>query len=648
MRKGTPLRRRIRNATLVVGAATTAVFVSAPSVVAFTSQQVDDYQTSRPAYKQANGSWTTLSLPKKYRVNAIHAALLYTGQILIVAGSGNDANSFAAGTFRTLLYDPTTQQTTLIPTPKDLFCGGHAYLPDGNLLVAGGTRRYEVLAADVKNAAGVMTVKNENPDTGASVLPKGTRFRSPKGIEFTSTEDVTVPAAHLMTPGNHASRMAGSATVWVQAVKEGKSSIVTGGAQYSIEGSSAATAKQLYGVSDGLTMEKQEYEGLNASYIYDVQRRAYVKTGDLNYSRWYPTLVSINGGNVLAVSGLDQYGRILPGNNEEFERSANAWYDKPNLFRYFPTYPALFRMSDGDLFYSGSNSGYGPATQGRAPGIWHLTTNTFTPTPGLSDPQDNETSGSVLLPPVQGQKVMVVGGGGVGDSHETTARTSVIDLTKAGKGAAAWTAGPSLPHPTRYPGVVSLPDDSVLITGGSSDYRGQSNSDLHQSVLYTPATNTMRSVAPNRVGRDYHSEALLLPDGRVMTLGSNPLFSDADNKIPGQFEQRIEIYSPPYLYNGDKRPTITGGPAVVQRGTTNRFTTPDADRVMTARLIRPSAVTHTTDVEQRSVALDVTRRAGAVDLSVPVKEGLVPSGWYMLFLMDAQGTPSIATWVQVR
>ncbi len=79
-----------------------------------------------------------------------------------------------------------------------------------------------------------------------------------------------------------------------------------------------------------------------------------------------------------------------------------------------------------------------------------------------------------------------------------------------------------------------------------------------------------------------------------------------------------------------------------------RFGTPDAEGIRTARLMRPSAVTHVTDVDQRSVALGLTRRDGGIEVSVPKSAGLVPSGWYMLFVSDADGTPSEARWVRVE
>ena len=81
----------------------------------------------------------------------------------------------------------------------------------------------------------------------------------------------------------------------------------------------------------------------------------------------------------------------------------------------------------------------------------------------------------------------------------------------------------------------------------------------------------------------------------------------------------MEIYSPPYLFTGRDRPPIPGGPTVVQRGTTATFQTPVAGDIAGARLVRPGAVTHTTDLEQRSVALGLTTRSGSVELSIPAE-----------------------------
>ncbi|MFI7546390.1 galactose oxidase-like domain-containing protein [Actinoplanes sp. NPDC049599] len=623
------------------------VFVNRP-VVAFGSDALHDFTINRQSYKEKYGHWARLPVPAGFRVNAIHAALLHTGKVLIIAGSGNNRDNFEAGTFRTVLYDPARNTFNEVPTPTDVFCAGHTFLPSGNLLVAGGTKSYEVLAKNITHAAGVMKIKNESPADGPRFFPKGTRLTGTAGQAYLTRDDVTLPAATAMNHGDKVTTYAGEVEVWVDAEVEGDVPVVDHPAQYAVSGLRGQDQRNIYGVSDKITREKQEYGGDKTSYEFDPRTEQYVRTADMVKSRWYPTLAELPNGDVLAVSGLDEFGRMLPGDNERYVKDQRRWVDAPKLKRVFPTYPALHLMQDGRLFFSGSNSGYGSDTIGRTPGLWDLQKNKFQAVPGLRDGRLTETSSSVLLPPAQDQRVMIFGGGEVGESAVSTRRTAVADLDEA---KPRYLPGPDLPQPARYLSTVLLPDDTVLTTGGSSgyrggEYRGRTRSDLFNAQIYRPARDRFETAAESTVGRNYHSEALLLPDGRVITMGSDPLYDPA-GRDPGTFEQRIEVYSPPYLFKGT-RPVIGAGPESVQRGTTVSFATPDAGRVRTARLLRPSAVTHVTDVDQRSVALDVTPSADGVALSVPKARGLVPSGWYLLFLVDDKGVPSAGRWVRVR
>ncbi|MGZ4202044.1 MAG: galactose oxidase-like domain-containing protein, partial [Thermoleophilaceae bacterium] len=209
-----------------------------------------------------------------------------------------------------------------------------------------------------------------------------------------------------------------------------------------------------------------------------------------------------------------------------------------------------------------------------------------------------------------------------------------------------WQPAASLPSGTRYPEVVVTPDDKVVIAGGSKGYRGKHGSDLLECHLFDPQTNRLTKLASPTVGRDYHSEALLLPDGRIITLGGNPLYGNRTDTAPSTFEQRIEIFTPPYLYRG-ARPRITQGPKLLARAQTAFYASPDAASIAAARLIRPSAVTHVTNVEQRSIALKVSKAPGGIRVTVPASAGLVPPGWYMLFARTAAGVPSDAYWVRV-
>ncbi|MCM2578231.1 galactose oxidase early set domain-containing protein [Streptomyces meridianus] len=619
--------------------------LNAPAAVSYAQRTYHAYKIEQPGYKASFGHWDLLPVPAKFRVNAIHAALLHTGKVLLIAGSGNRESNFDAGSFKTLLWNPADDTFKLIPTPTDLFCGGHAQLPGGKLLVAGGTARYEILEGKVERAAGPMLVKNEAP-SAPRTLPRGTVFRAPDGKEYRTTRTTTVPAAKKRTKKGKIVITAGEKRIFVEAVRKGRSQTRSAPAQFAVVGLTGAARRNVYGLAGDMTMNKQDYQGLDVAYEFDPTAERYVAVDPMAKGRWYPTLVTLADGRVMAVSGLDDMGQIINGVNEIFDPRTRKWSKAPK--RYFPTYPALFLTKGGKLFFSGSNAGYGPSDKGRRPGLWDLEKNTFQPAKGLRDADRTETSASVLLPPAQDQKVMILGGGGVGESRKSSRRTAIADLEAARREGRAprFTDGPDLPQGTRYLSSVLLPDDTVFTTGGSSDYRGRSASDIHKAQFYSPDSNTFRPAASPVVGRNYHSSALLLPDGRVATFGSDPLYADPDNTQTGTFEQRVEIYTPPYLYR-KSRPALSDGPDEVHRGDTAAFRVRSDKPVTGARLMRPSAVTHTTDVEQRSIELELRRSAGSVELSVPKDPTLVPAGWYMLFVTDSAGTPSEARWVHV-
>ncbi|WP_413759009.1 galactose oxidase-like domain-containing protein [Streptomyces sp. MMBL 11-3] len=644
--------KKTQKRLLGVGGVALLAGLNAPAAIGFASEQYHEYKIAQPGYQAKYGSWKQLDIPEEFRTNAIHAALLHTGKVLIVAGSGNEQKKFDKGSFDTVLWDPKADTFKKIPTPDDFFCSGHAQLPSGRMLVAGGTARYELLDGEVERAGGGMRVKNENPDKPV-VLKKGTRFRSPSGVEYVSRFDVTVPKAKrtqkitydkagVMQPWK-TKVVASEARVFVEATEDGPGPVTDKSAQYEILGLKGKDADNTYGLSEKITMDKQDFQGIRAAYEFDPVAEKYVPVEPMDKARWYPTLVGLQDGKVLAVSGLDDVGVIDPGDNEIYDPRTKKWTPGPK--RYFPTYPALFLTQGGKLFYPASNAGYGPAELGRDAGLWDLKTNKFQKVPGLSDPDETETSASLLLPPAQDQKVMVLGGGGVGESKRSTSRTAVVDLKKDNP---VFEDGPDLPQGTRYLNSVIMPDDSVFTSNGAKDYRGRGASNIHKAQFYDPGSNSFRAAAAPKVGRNYHSEALLLPDGRIATFGSDPLFDDQQNTKLGHFEQRMEIYTPPALHkNAKSRPALGDGPQEVTGDGRATFATRHPGRIANARLMRPSAVTHTTDVEQRSIALGLTRTDDSVTVEVPRDRTLVPPGWYMLFVTDADGTPSEAKWIQV-
>ncbi|AQS69416.1 kelch motif-containing protein [Streptomyces pactum] len=638
-------RRRARRFAIGTAVVVALAGMNGPWLYRFGTEKYHQYKINKPEYKAANGKWEIVEFPEKYRQNTIHAALLRTGKVLLVAGSGNNQDNFDAKRFDTRIWDPVKGTIKKVPTPTDLFCTGHTQLANGNLLIAGGTKRYEKLKGDVTKAGGLMIVHNENPDKPIT-LPAGTKFTGKENKKtFVSKDPVLVPRAEKVfdeETGEFLRNDPGIGRIYVEAEKSGREYQTGTQDNYRVRGLSGADARNTYGIAQKLALDKKDFQGIRDAFEFDPVAEKYIKVDPMHEARWYPTLTTLSDGKILSVSGLDDIGQLVPGKNEIYDPKTKEWTYTEKV-RQFPTYPALFLMQNGKIFYSGANAGYGPDDVGRDPGIWDVETNKFTKVPGLSDPDMLETANSVLLPPAQDEKYMVIGGGGVGESKLSSEKTRIVDLKADDP---KFVDGPSLDKGTRYPQASILPDDSVLVSGGSEDYRGRSDSNILEARLYHPGTNEFERVADPLVGRNYHSGSILLPDGRLMFFGSDSLYADKANTKPGKFEQRIEIYTPPYLYR-DSRPDLSGGPQTIERGESGTFTSRAAGTVKKVRLIRPSASTHVTDVDQRSIALDFKADGDQLTVTVPENKNLVQSGWYMMFVTDGEGTPSKAEWVHV-
>ncbi|MFI1797105.1 galactose oxidase-like domain-containing protein [Streptomyces sp. NPDC020379] len=639
-----------RTRRMAVGSAVVLALagMNGPALWGYASDQYHDYKINQPEYKAKNGHWDMVDVPDEYRINTIHAALLHTGKVLLVAGSGNNAANFKAKSFRSVLWDPEKNTFKNIPTPKDLFCAGHTQLPDGNLLVAGGTQRYEKLGGDVTKAGGLMVVHNEDPDKPIT-LPVGTRFTGKNnGKTFESKDAVLVPRAKKVQDdeSHKVTVTVSTARVYVEALQKGHQYETGLTDNYSIQGLKGTDTRNVYGIANKLSFDKKDFQGIKDAYEFDPVAERYVTVDPMNEARWYPTLTTLQDGKVLSVSGLDEIGQVVPGKNEIYDPKTKKWTYLPKE-RFFPTYPALFLTDKGRIFYTGSNAGYGPADKGRVPGVWDLGSNDFTEVPGMSDPDTLETSMSVLLPPAQDQRYMVLGGGGVGEDKKATARTRIVDLHAP---RPRFKDGPDLYAKARYPSSVILPDDTVLTTNGSGDYRGRSDSNILKAEIYDPKDNSRRPAADPLVGRNYHSGALLLPDGRVMTFGSDSLFGDKANSRPATFQQEIDLYTPPYLFKNGARPELkdSGGPKTLSLGDKVTYGAGGPRPIAKVRLIRPGSFTHVTNVEQRSIALDFTKERDGITVTLPKDPSLVPPGWYMLNAVDDRGVPSPAVWLKVK
>ena len=191
--------------------------------------------------------------------------------------------------------------------------------------------------------------------------------------------------------------------------------------------------------------------------------------------------------------------------------------------------------------------------------------------------------------------------------------------------------------------AVILPTGKVLALGGSYNDEDTTTASLNAD-LYDPVTNSFSSAGANAYARLYHSVALLMPDATVWVAGGNP--------ARGNYEQRMEIYQPSYLFNADgsaaTRPTIASAPTNLSYGGTFNLQSPDAASITSAVLVRAGAVTHAFDMDQRLVGMAFSLAdANNLTVTAPPNGNIAPPGFYLLFLVNSAGVPSIAKFVQL-
>ncbi len=349
-------------------------------------------------------------------------------------------------------------------------------------------------------------------------------------------------------------------------------------------------------------------------YYFDPFGETWSDPGDTQIGRWYPTTTALPDGRILILSGFDEDGNLTPV--AEVYDPVSGSQVLAGAEKFMPLYPWTHVLPDGTVLHTGP----GPTTSVLD-----------TATPSWSTVATNEYGNrhdgtSILLPlrpPDYRPQAMVIGG-----DNPATKTAEVIDL---GAATPDWSYTDSMTYARHHANAVLLPNGEVLVSGGTA-----LDNDPAQAVLpaemYDPATGVWTEMAGLQQPRIYHSTSVLLPDGRVLTSGTD-----------GEFT--AEIYSPPYLFQGP-RPAIDSAPGAVDYGASFLVSTSDQD-VTTVVLAKTSAVTHSINMEQRIVELTFQQGVDTLNVQAPPNANLAPPGYYMLFLLDSQGVPSESTFVRL-
>lgn len=370
--------------------------------------------------------------------------------------------------------------------------------------------------------------------------------------------------------------------------------------------------------------------GLRYATVFDPTTGQWSSTPSMAQGRYYPTATALPGGGTLVVSGHDtaKVDVTIPEvrGPAGWRRLTTAPLDIPD-----PFYPAMFVAPNGKVFLAG----FQQATR-----YLDVTGTGHWSTVGDRNVADRRLGSAVMYAP---GKVLYAGGG-----DPPTASAEVIDLSP-NQGAPAWRTVPGMAFARRQMNATILADGSVLVTGGTSGpgFNNQAGA-VKVAELWNPKTEMWTSMAAEAKIRTYHSTAILLPSGKVLSSGSG----DGGGITFAQSQLSAQIFDPPYLFKPDgslaARPSITSAPSKLFYGQSFTVQTPNAGSVTRGTLIRLSSVTHAFNQSQLIFPLTFAK-TGSTSLKAagPANASLAPPGPYLLFLINGSGVPSVAKTVMI-
>ena len=382
--------------------------------------------------------------------------------------------------------------------------------------------------------------------------------------------------------------------------------------------------------------------GANKGFKFDPVAKTWTKTaGDMSKVTWYPTAVTTGDNRMFVVGGVNENFALL-NDIEVYDEGSDSFVGVSGATLGFPNlYPGLHLLPNNVLFYTRTGWGHAggaPPASLDSSSYFHFSAPTIGSWSSIAPSTINRCKGmSVMIyrNACPHTRILVVGGcDSLGAGINSAAE--IIDASLLSP-ASAWTLTAPLPDTNlrRQCNAVLLPDNTVLVAGGVTTPNSP-------CMLFDPAANTWSGMADLPSVRMYHSVMILLPNGKVMMSG---WANDAPSGT-------IDLYSPPYLFKG-ARPTISSAPATVSFGQQFTIGTPDATSIVKVTMVKPMAVTHQTESNQRVIELFFLHdHVHPNNLIVTAPNGsphaFAPRGFYMLFVLNTAGVPSFAKWIHLQ
>ena len=395
------------------------------------------------------------------------------------------------------------------------------------------------------------------------------------------------------------------------------------------------------------------------THTFDPATETWARHDDMREGRYYPTCVLLPDGRPLIAGGLSDLIEYVIGSgngqNDQFEISDGGAIVDRGKFRASDQYPVIMTLPRSRLlFVHVKNATYYFDLDERK--FLQMPAEFFgdfgatqdfkiAAVPGVGKQTYPAQTGFVMLPLRSGTgsdaqiRIFCIGGSASespGGESPALARGFIFEFDPARPRSSFWRETRRAPLNGRIlSDTVLLPDGSVLIINGAR--RGHANDPsepVFEPEIFNPRSETFATMASSDPmhPRMYHSTAVLLPDGRVAVAGHTRLGNVGG--LPGSTDDHsIEVFNPPYLFAGP-RPVLDAAPSSAHFGDEITLETFEAD-VAKVTLLRPCAVTHSVDMNQRCIELDITHRDfDRMVVRLPSDSTLAPPGHYMLFLIS--------------
>jgi Domain of unknown function (DUF1929) len=358
--------------------------------------------------------------------------------------------------------------------------------------------------------------------------------------------------------------------------------------------------------------------------IFDSKQRSWSRGPNMTYSRWYPSVTNLANGDALITGGGPAIPEVYSSAGSGSLRVLSTASLKTEL------YPWMQLAPNGKVVH------FGP--EATAHSLETGTTGQWTAL-GTRDAYLRDYGSYAMFAP---GKILVTGGG---VPVEARSSSQILDLNR---GLSVSNAA-NMTFARRQHNLTLLPDGTVLASGGvgSSAKQIDVKSPVFAAEVWNPTANRWATMASEKIPRQYHATALLLPDGRVLSAGGGFC---GNCPLTTYFHRDAQVFSPTYLFNKDgtaaKQPTITLAPATASYGTSFALNADTA--VSRVTLLALSSVTHSVNMTQRFLELAFTPSGETLNVSAPANANLAPPGTYLLFVLDAAGVPSVAKMLKIQ